>query len=85
MANTTLPIENRNIKPTVVRPKSGGPDDRADVFPFQVLRQRLRVIDTGRFESLRRLTKYRVMVDPFVNCVEQTIHLEVGQCADISQ
>ena len=85
MAQATLAIGHRHVEPAVVRAETGCPDDRADTALVEIEHQRRIIVDTSRSEALGRIAEHRVVIDPVIDRVQKTVHLEVRQRTDIAQ
>src|ERR1044072_7080008 len=83
VAYAALAVENVDVKPGVVRPVAGCPDDASDTgtYEFQ-LKRRLR-FDLGGWQATRRLhlAVKTIVGRPLVGRGQQPIHLEIGQSA----
>ena len=87
VTQATLAIEHRHVEPGVVGAKAGGPDDRADLATLEIETQRGRFGNSDRLETtaLRRRLHVAVVARPFVERVEQSLELEVGERARVAE
>ncbi len=87
MADTTFAVEHGHIEPGKVRAKPRRPEDGPDLATAQVDAERRRRLDTGGLEAMGRLDLIvqSVFAGPFVDGVEQPVHLEVRQGALVPQ
>ena len=87
VTDLALAIENRHLKPGIVRAIAGGPDNRPYLAGAEIHAEGRRALDLGGGKAVRRidLTIEAILGRPFVDCAQQPVHLEIGHRAIVVQ
>ena len=87
MREAALRVEDGHVEPLVVGLEPRGPDDRSDLAAAEVEPEprRLRDLRRGKALGSADLGVLPCGVSPLVERVQQPLHLQIGQRADVAQ
>ena len=86
IARNAIPAQHRQLQPAPVGPVAGGPQHRLHVgAQGQLQAWCRRHLRGSRPVGFNRFGRQPVAAPPVIQCVEQALHLQVGQRAHVAQ